>query len=210
MLFNIDVADGGNIGSLRGLFFDLADPSILDSLHAGEGSNRVFGSDLDNTIVSESGRDQAFYRFASSAVTIDLGAGTATGDDTLLNFEAATGSAFNDLITGSTGSDSLSGHFGDDIIDGGAGLDRVQYYFSGAAVTVDLVAGTATGEGNDTLISIEQVAGSRFDDIITGGAENNDFFGQAGNDIIRGGDGNDLRVRGSRTVSPTRWSISKT
>jgi hypothetical protein len=38
------------------------------------------------------------------------------------------------------------------------------------AVIVDLTAGTATGEGTDTLTGIGQVFGSKHDDTITGDA----------------------------------------
>jgi Ca2+-binding RTX toxin-like protein len=59
-------------------------------------------------------------------------------------------------------------------------------------VTVDLAAGTATGEGTDTLTGIENVFGSgNFGDTLTGDTQDNALFGSGGDDSVSGGDGND-------------------
>ena len=47
------------------------------------------------------------------------------------------------------------------------------------------------GSGNDTLISIERVIGSRFNDVLTGSNANEFFLGGLGNDTINGGGGVD-------------------
>jgi Ca2+-binding RTX toxin-like protein len=54
---------------------------------------------------------------------------------------------------------------------------------------VDLAAGNATGDGSDTLAGVEDIDGSRFDDVITGSAGSNWLFGETGNDTLSGGDG---------------------
>jgi serralysin len=52
---------------------------------------------------------------------------------------------------------------------------------------VNLTSGTAAGgAGSDVLLSIENVIGSNFSDIITGNAANNSFRGGTGNDIFFG------------------------
>ena len=52
---------------------------------------------------------------------------------------------------------------GNDTIDGGGGLqDIVVYWWARGPVTVDLTAGSATGEGTDTLAGIEWVGGGDF------------------------------------------------
>src|SRR5207244_2353911 len=95
---------------------------------------------------------------------------------------------------------------GDDTIKGGIGRDVVRFTGSGGPVTVDLVAGTATGEGSDTLQSVEDVVGSIYDDFLVGngggnrlsGSSGNDqIYGQNGNDTLSGGDGDDTLDGGS-------------
>ena len=69
-----------------------------------------------------------------------------------------------------------------------------------AGVTVDLAAGTATGNasvGTDTFTGVSQVRGSNFADIITGNEFNNVLDGLGGNDIITGGQGNDTLTGGA-------------
>ena len=113
-----------------------------------------------------------------AAVTVDLSAGTATGQgsDTLSNIENVLGSANADNITGSAGNNSLDGGAGNDTLNGGTGDYTLEggvntdtaSFAGGAAVTVDLAAGTATGQGSDTLSNIEHVLGSGNGDNITG------------------------------------------
>ena len=66
------------------------------------------------------------------------------------------------------GDDVLDGGLGDDIIDGQLGQDTVTFASIVAAVTVDLAAGTATGQGNDTLAGIENIIGSSRADRLLG------------------------------------------
>ncbi|MEM7166559.1 MAG: LamG-like jellyroll fold domain-containing protein, partial [Planctomycetota bacterium] len=83
----------------------------------------------------------------------------------------------------------------DDTIDGGAGTDTVDYSGAGAAVTVDLDAGTATGGGGtDSLLNVEGIIGSAFDDTLTGDSGANTIDGGLGNDIIDAGAGDDTIV----------------
>jgi len=94
----------------------------------------------------------------------------------------------NDRLIGGGGDDWLEGGAGDDIIDGGSGADVVFYTSALAGVVVDLVQGTATGgDGTDTLISIEAVHGSQFDDTIILSASSTYASGEAGDDHILGG-----------------------
>jgi len=133
------------------------------------------------------------------------------GDDVL------SASANNDTLNGGDGDDLLIGSSGADIINGGVGLDTASYTNAPRRVVVDLDIGSgegrATGSGHgvgDTLIDIENVTGSNFNDMITGDAganvldgrngidrifgEDGDdmIFGRGGNDIINAGAGNDI------------------
>ena len=70
-------------------------------------------------------------------------------------------------------------------------LDLVVYWWAGGPVTVDLTAGTATGEGTDTLTGFEWIGGGDYNDTITGDANPNLLWGNGGNDRSPGLDGDD-------------------
>lgn len=92
------------------------------------------------------------------------------------------------------GNDFLVGGFGDDTVDGGDGADTAGFGADLAAVTVDLALGTATGQGTDVLISIENIQGSALADTLLGSASVNEIFAGDGADRIDGRDGADLLV----------------
>ncbi|MGC4095943.1 MAG: calcium-binding protein [Nitrospira sp.] len=115
------------------------------------------------------------------------------------------GAAGNDTLTGDTGNDLLNGGVGNDVLNGGIGTDTADYgtYTIGgqavsgatAGVTVNLnVPGAQNtgGAGSDTLVGIENLTGSDFNDTLTGNSANNVLTGRAGDDIFNGGLGNDL------------------
>lgn len=83
---------------------------------------------------------------------------------------------------------------GNDTLTGRAGLNIVDYTNSGAAVTVDLQQGTATGEGTDLLSGIQVASGSVYDDTLTGDREDNGFRPFFGNDMVDGAQGADVLV----------------
>ena len=105
------------------------------------------------------------------------------------------GGGGNDQLSGDNGDDYLDGGPGDDVLDGGAGIDRAAFHTSPNGVHVDLnIQGVPqdTGFGFDTLISIENLSGTTFDDVLTGNAGDNWIWGEGGNDVISAGGGNDL------------------
>ena len=53
------------------------------------------------------------------------------------------------------------------------------------------------GQGSDTLVDIENVIGSSYDDELVGGTGNNSLSGGDGNDVLEGGAGSDTLVGGS-------------
>jgi Ca2+-binding RTX toxin-like protein len=83
------------------------------------------------------------------------------------------------------------GGAGADLLDGGDGVDTAVYSGSATGVSINLAAGTASGGDaqGDTLISIENLVGSNYDDILIGDAGDNVLTGGAGADIIDGGGG---------------------
>ena len=80
-------------------------------------------------------------------------------------------------------------------IDGGGTGNTVNYIASGTGVTATLSGpnGPQTAPpGSDVLLNIANIAGSKFDDILTGNELKNSLVGGFGNDTLRGGKGDDL------------------
>lgn len=171
-----------------------------DTLLGQDGYDILFGGEGNDTFNGGENFDLASFFFAPAAVQADLSTGTATGEgaDTLTGVEDLEGSRFDDSLTGDAGENFFYPGEGNDTIDGGDGTtDRVYFFGSSSAVTVDLVAGTATGQGSDSLTGIEEVYGSPLDDMITGDAGPNSLFGGPGNDTISGAAGDDKLYGGA-------------
>lgn len=118
--------------------------------------------------------------------------------------ETAFGGSGNDVMTGDElgnalfgggGDDRLDGAAGNDLLDGGAGSDTAAYASAPSPVRVNLNLTTVQdtlGGGFDTLIGVENVTGSAFDDLLVGNAGNNTLTGGAGADVFDGGLGDDV------------------
>jgi Ca2+-binding RTX toxin-like protein len=138
--------------------------------------------------------------FADTISGIENVIGSA-GHDSILGDDAANflvGLAGNDTLDGGTGDDTLEGGAGNDSLNGGTGeADWVSYASASGAVTVDLGAGSSSGvDGNDSLISIENVLGGIGNDSLIGGDGDNILDGGNGDDTIAGSSGNDTLYGG--------------
>ena len=97
-----------------------------------------------------------------------------------------------DELFGFRGNDILYGGPGSDRLDGGSHRDTASYVGATAGVKVNLnLTGpqNTRGAGTDTLVSIENLTGSRFNDVLLGNGANNVLSGMAGNDTLHGGGG---------------------
>ncbi|MDO7835251.1 calcium-binding protein [Sphingobium sp. HBC34] len=194
---NLDVAARNNslqVGQSQGGYYRLL--GIGDDVVTGSsGDDFLFGSKGNDHVDGGTGLDILSYNGFEGAVTVNLAtrtAETAFGVSTLVGIEDVEGSAFADTLTGDVRNNLLQGFGGNDIIDGRGGLDTASYLDAASAVSVNLTLGTATGgSGSDTLVSIERVIGSRFNDMLLGSAANEFFVGGQGNDTINGGGGID-------------------
>jgi Ca2+-binding RTX toxin-like protein len=103
------------------------------------------------------------------------------------------GGKFADTITALGGDDSLEGRKGGDTLTGGAGDDTASYRHAPARVTADLLnAGNNTGDAKgDIYVSVENLAGSAFDDKLLGNELNNVVTGAKGSDEMTGRGGSD-------------------
>jgi len=163
-----------------------------DSMDGGAGDDTFTGAAGNDTIVGGDAItfDYVIYAGASSAVTVNLatnsGSGASEGNDSLVGIEAVIASASADSLTGDANVNFFRGNAGNDTIDGGDGIDISDYRDASGAVTADLNAGTATGDGTDTLINIEAAFGSSFNDTLRGDEGDNLLRGRAGNDTLDG------------------------
>ena len=147
---------------------ELRDTSGAASLEGNTLANDLTGNASQNTLDGGAGND-----------VLDAGAG-------------------NDTLLGGAGTDSLVGGLGNDRLDGGAGDDLADYSDAAAgAVNVNLATGNASGDGVDTLVSIEDVIGSAGADTLVGSNADNELSGGAGNDQVSGGLGNDVLDAGA-------------
>lgn len=193
-----------------------------DSLNGGNGSDAVYGGAGDDTLIGGTGNadslyggdglDVASYAASNAGVDVNLATGLGSGGhaagDVLVEIENLIGSAYADtlagdgganLIDGGAGNDVMAGGGGADTLIGGLGTDSVDYSASGAAVTIDLATGSATGgdAAGDVLSQIESILGSNFADLLTGDAGGNSLTGNAGADSLYGGGGADSLYGGN-------------
>jgi Ca2+-binding RTX toxin-like protein len=142
------------------------------------------------------------YVYGSAGPDVIYGHGTA---GTIIY-----GSSGSDILVGGKGNDQLYGDLDNDILEGGGGddllvggdplptppgpqfdspKDWVSYYHATSGVVVDL---NKTGPqdttvvGKDTIQEIQNVLGSKFNDVITGNGRINTLLGDAGDDVLAG------------------------
>ncbi len=175
-----------------------------DTIVARGGNDRVCGDAGADDISTLSGND--FVLGGPDADTIaggpddDTLVGNAGGGDVNDVGDVIDGETGNDFIDGWVGDDTLIGGPGDDQLRGEAGVDTVTYAGSPAAVAADLDTASATGDGNDTFVLVENLVGSAFNDqlqgdanvnVLSGGGGRDRINGRGGNDTVNGGSGND-------------------
>lgn len=130
-------------------------------LHAGAGSDTVYGGGGADVIVGDNGRDRLFGR---------------GGDDHILagsGNDRAWGGSGVDTLDGGAGKDVLLGGRGADYLDGGTGSDRLL-----GGDGADILRG---GDGRDGLW------GERGRDILEGGTAGDSLFGGAQDDVLIAG-----------------------
>ncbi|UPK10286.1 hypothetical protein IVA93_28850 [Bradyrhizobium sp. 155] len=232
----------GNTATSSAVVYTVGVPGAIlgdagDNTLTGTAGNDAFqGFGGNDTINGLSGVDRAVYVDATGGITADLTAGTVTGPgvgtDTLIGIEAIQGSNLADHysavgFSGNSGVpgtpigfNSFEGMGGDDIIVGtvnpsGESLTRISYVNAAAAVIVDFVAGTASGDasvGNDTFTIVNSVIGSAFGDALRGSDNPNGTFeqydGRAGNDLIDGRGGYDFAIYNNDVTTTTGITVN--
>jgi Ca2+-binding RTX toxin-like protein len=165
-----------------------------DYVYGGDGNDTIRGLGGDDDLYGEEGQDTIYG--GDGLDWLDGG----KNDDSLF------GGDQNDYLFGRLGADRLYGENNDDYLDGGIGADRLDggdgndtagYYGSEEGVHVSLspfhlISGNWGGDAEgDTLFSIENLSGSKYDDELYGDGHANVLWASEGNDVINGGGGGD-------------------
>ena len=179
-----------------------------DTLEGGMGGDEIDGGGYGVDVLGRETRlpdtddvDIAAYTLSPEAVTIDLSnvdmtdgtiinkakgpyaKGGHADDDTYVNIEGVTGSAYDDMVTGDGGSNWIRGGDGADMIKGAP---------TGADDMADVLLG---GMGDDNIY------GGAGNDSIWGGEGDDSLQGQGGDDSLTGGPGAD-KLYGGSIVDP--------
>jgi len=186
-------AVGGGLGTdtLIGIE-NLMGSSSNDTL-SGDGGDNVFdGVQGSDTFNGGGGNDTVTY------ATLGL-----LGSSVNASLAANIGGIFSSIenLTGTSRDDTLEGDAGNNVLDGGAGTDTVSYAHAASGVSINFaqptVWATGSGTGTDTLISIEKVSGSAYDDSFIASAANaaslanNNLYKFNGTDYFKGNGGSD-------------------
>jgi len=186
-----------------------------DFLNGGAGADTMLGGDgtdsyaVDHTgdVVSESnsslasGGNDIVYSYLSTYTL------TANVERLRLMLAGASNGSGNAL------DNTLYAGAGNNVLDGAGGNDTVSYAFASAGVTLNLATAGAQatgGSASDTLISVEHLTGSGFNDNLTGNAGNNVLTGGAGSDVLTGGAGSDtfdFNALSEMGLTNTTWDV---
>ncbi|WP_225770490.1 calcium-binding protein [Inquilinus sp. Marseille-Q2685] len=174
--------------------------SDANTLRGNDGNDVLRGEAGADILDGGGGFDTVGYTESNAGVTVNLATGIVSGGDatgdTLVSIEGINGSAYADTLIGNSGDNVLQGSAGADTLDGGNGVDTASYADSTKGVTVNLATGIASGgtATGDTLVSIEGVNGSAYDDTLIGSAAADILAGGWRKDVLTGGGGADRFV----------------
>lgn len=191
-----------------------------DTLTGNADANTIYGWNGDDILSGLGGADQldgvvgndtVTYAASTAAVTIDLSlndsdvsqsgkqkGGDAEGDQ-LARIDNVIGSAFSDFLAGTNANETFTGGAGADVFYGIGGNDTVSYAGETTAVTVNLMThlGTGGNAAGDYYNTIDNIIGSKGNDVLTGDSNDNGLiYGADGDDIIEGRGGADNLVGG--------------
>ncbi|HEY8357614.1 MAG TPA: hypothetical protein VIL30_09155, partial [Ramlibacter sp.] len=164
-----------------------------DTMDGGAGADTYVVRDAGDS-VRDTGTDTAADQVQSWIGAYTFGTGVESGR------VMSTGSA---NLTGNALGNALHAGQGDNVLNGGGGVDTASYAHghaarTGVAVSLAVTASQATGgSGRDTLLSIENLVGTAYDDELTGSGGANRLLGGSGADIIDGGTGVDTMEGGA-------------
>ena len=220
--YGIDTVYGGGAGATENLRGTLGNDQITDGAASGwfygdQGDDvfEIMNDGLFDGFNGEGGQDKIMMNRATSGVTVIMSpqgqqtvTGGGLGETWVRGMETMTLSGYNDsVILGNAdstpikifavgGDDILQASTAINIFDGGNGADTINYFASDAAVNVNLKTNAVAGgyANGDVLTGFENVIGSRWNDVLTGGSGRSVLTGGWGQDMLRGGRGADTFV----------------
>lgn len=170
----------------------------VDTMTGGDGSDSYYVDNVGdivketNAVISTGGSDtvNSYLNAYTLTALVENGRILSTVAANLL------GNGLNNVLYAGVGSN---------VLDGLVGSDTVSYASATTAVTVSLVSASSQatgGSGFDTLLNIENLTGSNFNDKLTGNSGANILNGALGSDTLDGGAGNDVfRLSSALSVS---------
>ncbi|HEV2594746.1 MAG TPA: M10 family metallopeptidase C-terminal domain-containing protein [Sphingomicrobium sp.] len=211
----------GDLLAVQQLYGAATDTRTGDTTYGynSNADNPVFNASLyphaAYLIYDNGGTDTLDYSGATANQLIDLNPETFSNvNGQTGNVMIAPGVVIENAIGGS-GDDTIIQNAANNVLNGGAGNDTLSYETATAGVSVNLSLTTAQntgGAGTDTITGFENLVGSAFNDMLTGGPTTVSISGGAGDDIINagtanptarltlsGGDGNDTFLIGTDT-----------
>ena len=199
-------------------------PNIL---RGNDGDDVLRGTDDADTLQGGFGRDTldgglgvdtATWEERADGVVASLAPGGVGAEDIVDAVENLTGSQGNDTLIGNDGSNVLRGQEGDDvlrgalgsdILDGGEGIDTATWDERSDPIAASLVDDAARGGGavEDRLPAIENLTGSKGNDVLVGDDQPNVLRGDDGADILQGGLGPGTRdtLNGGAGADTATW-----
>lgn len=187
-----------------------------NTLNGGYGADTMTGGDGNDTFIVDNAGDRVI-EINNSTAQIDLVASSVSYilGANLENLRLlgsgnidGTGNALNNVLAANAGNNVLDGQGGNDtasyasvtlfsLVSANPVTATLVHSTAMAGVMVDLNiigAQDTQGSGRDTLISIENLTGSAFDDELTGNAAVNVLDGGGGADLLTGGRGSDIYI----------------
>ncbi|WP_268800190.1 retention module-containing protein [Pseudomonas huanghezhanensis] len=213
-----DIADGGSFTATEDGVYRLV---VVNEAPANTPEHYTLNLSIDTSAVNSTPDVHSTYTAtdahggsSTAAVNISHQDGAVvlgtTGDDVLVgaanshlhggdgNDVLVAGPGNNELF-GDSGNDILFSGPGNDLLDGDAGHNTADYSLATAGVTVSTGINGAQntgGAGTDTLVNIDNLVGSNFNDRLTGDAGSNVLNGGLGNDVLNGMEGDDILIGG--------------
>ena len=209
----LQVFRNGSVGT-AGVFTQLtgaANP--FDGIDVGLISTPTFADldgdgDLDLVVGEREGTLLTFLNTTPRGQTITI---TVTAEDEgTTGSDTITGTAGADTINGLDGDDTLSGGAGNDTLNGGSGIDTADFSAAASGARAQLNGAIAANDGDgglDTLVSIENLIGSDFNDLLIGSNGNNILSGGLGADTLLGLDGNDTLIGGAGAANTLQGGL---
>ncbi len=191
--------------------------ALANTLTGNAQNNTLQGAAGADTLYGGAGND-SYYVERQSDLVIETSAGGGI-DTVYLTALAYTLPAYVEKgrilsestagLTGNSLNNVLLAGDGNNRLDGAGGTDTADYRYANAGVRLSLAvtgAQTSGGSGSDTLLHIENLSGSAFNDrlsgnaganVLTGGDGADTLLGADGADRLNGGEGADMLAGGS-------------